>query len=111
MGKAYVVYYLQVAYSAVPAHRRRRASTLCLTLIQDMDNSDHAAQHNRPNVNWVYVSEIKCETLRPAEHHPTHSQGYMNHALHTHRKYLDTVDAISEMALTFFLEYYTVLDS
>ena len=47
----------------------------------------------------------------PAEHHPTHSQGYMNHALHTHRKSLDTVDANSNMVLTFSPENYTALDS
>ena len=111
MRKAYVVYHFQVAYSAVPVHRRRRALTLCLTLMQDTDNSDHAAQRRRPNIIWEFITEIKMRDTEFAEHHPAYSQVHLTHVFHTHRKCLDTVDANSNMVLTFSPENYTALDS
>ena len=110
MRKTYVVYHFQVAYSAVPVHRRRRASTLCLTLMQDTDNIGHAAQRRRPNVIWNSITEIKMRDIEVAEHHSTCSQVHLTYVFHTHRKCLDTVDN-SRMVLTFFPENYTVLYS
>ena len=104
-------YHFQVAYSAVPAHRRRRASTLCLTLMQDTDNIGHAAQRHRPNVIWDSITEIKMRDTEFAEHHSTCSQVHLTYVFHTHRKCLDTVDANSNVVLTFSPENYTVLYS
>ena len=57
-------YHFQGAYSAVPAHRRRRASTLCLTLMQDTAKNWSCSARRQPTVIWNSITELKCQTLR-----------------------------------------------